>query len=228
MEHSINKKNYSLTTDNISLPTFSNSGLEAEMKKPVTPEVLISNLKTVIKTTEAAETLYLEMVKKNIHQFNNLINSNKRGVLSYFFYFEEFKRMLLIILNKFKIQQGQDGSAINHFRGQTSQDVINSIPKDEDLTYIIAQQYRDQNPIKQLLASLLDLEQKILNSNHKMGMILMNNTTLYYHYTINEIINNLYKLKDLVSYESKDKKQNITNELIVLGLIINVSIVFIN
>lgn len=216
------KKKYSLTTENISLPTFFNNELEEAMEKPVTPTSLIANLKSLIDITDKAEKSYLELVKKNIHHFNSLINSNKRGVLSYFFYFEELKRMVFIIVNKFQIQQGQDGSAIAHFRGQTSKDVIDSIPTDEDLSYIITQQYRDQNPIKQLLASLLDLEQKILMSNQKIGMVIMNKTTLYAKYTIKEIFNNIFQLKDLASYESKDKKQMLNNELILLNLIISV------
>ena len=71
---------FKLINEDIKFPTFNNKKFEELLKQPINKEIAIKDFKSLIDNMNLFIQNYIKIIKENINDFNNYLNSyNKRS-----------------------------------------------------------------------------------------------------------------------------------------------------
>lgn len=200
---------YHTITDNIKFPTFHNNALLDILMKPVTSLSIIDQLNSFYNVVIQLENMYSKILEVDLHEISKRLLDNNRGANYYLAALEGLKRIFIILADKIKIQFNIVDSQIENYQLKEKVTILSSIINNNESIIL-----------KELLEFQSTKENKIQSSQKRVGLCLINSTLIYGKFVLENIIEQIIKLKQITVYNGS------SSELILMNLILHVSNIY--
>jgi hormone-sensitive lipase len=202
---------FKLINEDIKFPTFNNKKFEELLKQPINKEIAIKDFKSLIDNMNLFIQNYIKIIKENINDFNNYLNSYNKRSYDYLMIAKSILYLISIISDKISNEETKSKYKISY----------NDLLNDNEFKSIISNQYLNEdskNKVNEIVNKLIlnDCEY-LLSTNNNFGFIFMDiciKFILLIVENLNELINKFINIKDF-----NNSKLKSDNEIIIFDIV---------
>lgn len=202
---------FKLINEDIKFPTFNNKKFEELLKQPINKEIAIKDFKSLIDNMNLFITNYTKIIKENINNFNNFLDSYNKRSYDYLIIGKSLLYLISILNDKISNEETKSKFKVS----------FNELINDDEFKTLISNQYKNddsKNKVNEIVNKIIlpDCEY-LLSTNNNFGIIFMNicvKFILIITNNLNELINTFLNKKDF-----NNKKLISENEIIIFDIV---------
>ena len=202
---------FKLINEDIKFPTFNNKKFEELLKQPINKEITIKDFKSLIDNMNLFITNYTKIIKENINNFNNFLDSYNKRSYDYLIIGKSLLYLISILNDKISNEETKSKFKVS----------FNDLLNDDEFKTLISNQYKNddsKNKVNEIVNKIIlpDCEY-LLSTNNNFGIIFMNicvKFILIITNNLNELINTFLNKKDF-----NNKKLLSENEIIIFDIV---------
>ena len=202
---------FKLINENIKFPTFNNKKFEELLQQPINKEIAIKDFKSLIDNMNLFITNYTKIVKENINNFNNFLDSYNKRSYDYLIIGKSLLYLISILNDKTSNEETKSKFKVS----------FNDLINDEEFKTLISNQYKNnesKNKVNEIVnKKILPDCEYLLSTNNNFGFIFMDicvKFILIITNNLNELINTFLNIKDF-----NNKKLISENEIIIFDIV---------
>ena len=126
---------FKLINEDIKFPTFNNKKFEELLKQPINKEIAIKDFKSLIDNMNLFITNYTKIIKENINNFNNFLDSYNKRSYDYLIIGKSLLYLISILNDKISNEETKSKFKVS----------FNDLLNDDEFKTLISNQYKNDD-----------------------------------------------------------------------------------